>query len=52
MTLIPSGPTTEVGLTREALDISTATNLPIRVLGFDGDTLVRKIEFSDVKLTE
>ncbi|MGD0051547.1 MAG: hypothetical protein ABSD03_06965 [Vulcanimicrobiaceae bacterium] len=52
VTLIPSGPTTEVGLTREALDISTATNLPIRVLGFDGDTLVRKIEFTDVKLTE
>jgi hypothetical protein len=52
VTLIPSGPATEVGLTREALDISTATNLPIRVLGFEGGTLVRKIEFSDVKVTE
>jgi outer membrane lipoprotein-sorting protein len=52
VTLIPSGPTTEVGLTRESIDISTATNLPVRVLGFDGGTLVRKIEFSDVKVTE
>ena len=39
------------GLTREVIEISNATHFPLRVLGYQGSTLVRKIDFVDVKLT-
>jgi hypothetical protein len=51
VTLVPYPPVTNSGLTREVIDISTSTNLPARVLGYDGDTLVRQIDFSNVKPT-
>jgi len=38
------------GLTLEIVDVSEATHLPIRILGYEGSTLVRSIVFSDVKL--
>jgi hypothetical protein len=47
--LVPSDPAVDAGLSREIIDISTATQLPIRVEGYEGSTLVRKIDFSDVQ---
>jgi len=50
VTLVATSSIANTGLTREIVDISTTTNLPIRVLGYEGDTLVRQIDFSNVKL--
>jgi hypothetical protein len=44
--LIPRDLGDDAGLTREVIEISAATNLPIRILGSDGTTLVRKVDFS------
>jgi outer membrane lipoprotein-sorting protein len=49
VTLIPNSSGTDAALTREIVDISTTTNLPIRVLGYEGATLVRQIDFSNIK---
>lgn len=51
VTLIPSDAASNSGYTRETIDISTATHLPLRILGYDGPNLVRKIDFADVRLT-
>ena len=48
VTLIPSASPSDSGLSREVVDLSTITHLPIRVLGFDGPTLVIRIDFSNV----
>jgi hypothetical protein len=48
LTLIPRDPAADTGFTREVIDISTATQLPIRILAYEGTTLVRKIDFSNV----
>jgi hypothetical protein len=50
VTLVPTTSATNGGLTREVVDISTLTNLPLRVLGYQGETLMRQIDFSNVKL--
>ncbi|MGB8205347.1 MAG: hypothetical protein WCE83_11770 [Candidatus Baltobacteraceae bacterium] len=50
VTLVPSSPAADAGLTQEVIDISTLTNLPIRVLGYDGATLVRQIDFSNIRI--
>jgi predicted extracellular nuclease len=50
VTLIPAGSESDAGLTREVVELSTVTHLPVQVLGYDGSTLVRKIDFSNVKL--
>lgn len=50
LTLVPTSSVTDTGLTREIIDLSVPTNLPIRVLAYEGDTLVREIDFSNVKL--
>ncbi len=47
--LIPADPGADAGFTREVMEISSATQLPIRILGYDGTTLVRKVDFADVK---
>jgi outer membrane lipoprotein-sorting protein len=44
-------PAADAGLTREVVELSTLTHLPVRVLGYDGDALVRKIDFSNVTLS-
>jgi len=49
LSLVPSDPAVDAGLSREVIDISTATQLPIRIEGYEGNTLVRKIDFSDVQ---
>jgi outer membrane lipoprotein-sorting protein len=41
---------TNAGLTREVVDLSASTHLPVQVLGYDGSTLVRQIDFSNVTL--
>ena len=48
--LIPAGSVTSAGLTREVVELSALTHLPLRVLGYEGSTLVRRIDFSNVKL--
>jgi hypothetical protein len=40
----------DAGLTREVVELSAQTHLPLRVLGYEGSTLVRRIDFSNVKL--
>jgi hypothetical protein len=50
VSLISTAPAANAGLTREVVEVSTIMHLPMRVLGFDGETLVRKIEFSNVAL--
>ena len=49
--LVPTSSVADTGLTREIIDLSVPTNLPIRALAYEGDTLVREIDFSNVKLT-
>jgi outer membrane lipoprotein-sorting protein len=48
VTLVPKSSFTDTGLTREIIDLSVPTNLPIRVLAYENDTLVREIDFSNV----
>ncbi len=50
VTLIPSK-ADDVGLTREVVELSTITHLPMRILGFDGMTLVRRIDFTNVNVS-
>ena len=51
VTLTPSHPVSDAGYTREVLEISRTTHFPLRVLGYQGATLVRKIDFVDVQFT-
>jgi outer membrane lipoprotein-sorting protein len=50
VTLVPTTSATDTGLTREVIDLSVPTKLPIRVLGYENGTLVREIDFSNVQL--
>lgn len=50
VTLIPTTSVTNTGLTREVVEISKTTHFPMRVLGYAGSTLVRRIDYSKVKL--
>lgn len=50
VTLVPLPSIFETGVTHEIVDISTMISLPLRVLGYEGETLVRQIDFSDIKL--
>jgi hypothetical protein len=50
VTLIPSTSATDAGLTREVLELSAMTHLPVRLLGYEGSTLARKIDLSNIKL--
>jgi hypothetical protein len=49
LSLVPSVPAADAGLTREIIQISSATQLPVRIEGYQGTTLVRKIDFTDVQ---
>jgi len=48
--LIPAASVRNAGLTHEVVDISKSTHFPMRVLGYDRGMLVRRIDFSNVKL--
>jgi hypothetical protein len=50
VTLILARSSTDAGLTREVVELSGMTHLPMRVLGYEGSALVRDVEFSNVKL--
>ena len=50
VTLVPTSSLADTGLTREVVDISVPTGLPLRVLGYEGDILVRQIDFSNITL--
>ena len=50
VTLIPTSSVADTGLTREVVDISVPTSLPLRVLGYAGETLVRQVDFSNIKV--
>jgi hypothetical protein len=52
VTLMSADPATNGGLTREVVELSTSTHLPVQVLGYDGTTLVRQIDFSKVALEQ
>jgi outer membrane lipoprotein-sorting protein len=49
VTLIPTSSASDTGLTREIIDLSMPTNLPLRVLGYEQGTLVREIDFSNIQ---
>jgi hypothetical protein len=51
VTLVPKSPSTDANLTREVIEISSTTHFPLRILGYTGPTLVRKIDIDDVHLT-
>ena len=50
VTLIPISSLADAGLTREVVDISVLNSLPLRALGYAGNTLVRQVDFSNIKL--
>ena len=50
VTLVPTSSLADTRLTREVVDISVPTGLPLRVLGYEGNTLVRQIDFSNIIL--
>jgi len=50
LTLVPSASEARTGLTREVVEMSAATHLPVRVLGYTGSTVVSNIGFLNIKL--
>jgi hypothetical protein len=48
VTLVPTNAVIDTGLTLEVVDLSKVTHLPVRLSGYEGPTLVRTIDFSDV----
>jgi outer membrane lipoprotein-sorting protein len=50
VTLVPASSLTGTGITREVVYISVPTGLPLRILGFEGNILVRQIDFSNIIL--
>jgi hypothetical protein len=51
VTLIPANPAADAGYTRERIEISRVTHLPLRVLGYQDATLVRRIDFVNLQVT-
>ena len=51
LSMVSTGSAANPNLTREVVEMSVPTHLPIRVLGYNGLTLVSSIGFSDVKLS-
>ncbi len=50
VTLIPTTSASNTGLTLEVVEISKTTHFPMRALGYVGRTLVRRLDFSNVKI--
>jgi len=50
VTLMSADQTANAGLSREVVELSTSTHLPVQILGYDGTMLVRQIDFSKVTL--
>jgi len=49
VTLVPTSPPADANLTREVIEISTTTHFPLRILGYEGSSLVRKIDIADTR---
>ena len=52
LNLTPDGSTADAGVTRQVVEMSTVTHLPIRVVCYAGPTLVSSVGFSNVKIME
>jgi hypothetical protein len=50
VTLIPTHASANANFTREVMEISSKTHFPMRVVGYEGLLIARKIEFSNVRL--
>jgi outer membrane lipoprotein-sorting protein len=50
VSLVPTTPSANTGLTSEVVEISRTTHVPMRVLGYEGRTVVRRVDYSNVKL--
>jgi outer membrane lipoprotein-sorting protein len=50
VTLVPASSSEDFGLTHETVDISAVSGLPVRLVGYENETLVRQIDFSNMKL--
>ncbi len=50
VTLKVADPTTDKGITRDVLDLSSTTSLPVRRLRYVNDQLVKQEDFSNLKL--
>jgi outer membrane lipoprotein-sorting protein len=50
VTLVAASPIADTGLTSESIEFALPTGLPLRILGYEGATLVRQIDFSNIKL--
>ncbi len=50
VTLVPTSSGAVGALTREILELSPATHLPVRIIGYADMQLVRKIDFSSIKV--
>jgi hypothetical protein len=48
--IVPTSALANTGLTLEIVDLSSTTYMPARVLGYDGATLVRQVDFTNTKL--
>jgi hypothetical protein len=48
--LVPTSSASDSGLTREVAVIATEVGFPLRLLCYEGDSLVRQIDFTDLKL--
>ena len=51
VTLVPTNPAANAGYTREIIQISRLTHFPLRIVGYQGPTLVRQVGFVAVTLT-
>jgi outer membrane lipoprotein-sorting protein len=52
LNLVPAGTASDAGVTRQVVQMSASTHLPMRILGYDGATLVSSVGFSNVKMLE
>jgi outer membrane lipoprotein-sorting protein len=49
--LTSADPAANAGLTREIVELSATSHLPVQVVGYAGTTLVRQVDFSNVVVT-
>ena len=50
VTLVPAAPQNDSGYTREVVTLSARTHLPLRVLGYERNDVVRRVDFTGVVL--
>jgi outer membrane lipoprotein-sorting protein len=50
VTLVATSPIADTGLTSESIEFAIPMGLPLRILGYEGATIVRQIDFSNIEL--